>query len=384
VDPAGAEQARDAGTWREAAATVLPAWLTARVVVLAALGLARYLADEVRPARVAVARTADEGLLAWDAGWYADIASRGYAALPREALRFFPGFPLVGRVLGTLTGDRAALVIVANVAAFLAALGIYRLVRRERGDEQLATRAVWFLSLAPPAFVFAIGYSDALAIVFAIAAFLAMRRRRWWWAAGAALVVGVTRPTGLLLAAPLLVEAWRGFSVVAVRERVARVAAVLAAPVGALLYLAWVGSTFDDLLLPYSVQTSERLHGEFADPFSTIWRAFEGAFDGRVGTAMHIPWLFALVALVVVVFRRWPLSYGVFAAVVVASSVTSRNLDSLERYGLFAFPLVLAAADLAGWRLRSDPHLVERVAYVLLPVGLFGYATLAFLGLYVP
>jgi len=375
---------RDAGSWKDAAWVVVPAWVTARVVVLAALALARYLSDEVHPARAVVTRTAHEGLLAWDASWYADIATRGYGALPREALRFFPGFPLLGRGLGVLTGDRAALVLIANVAALGSGFLLYRLVRWERGDARLASRAVWFLMLFPSAFVFVMGYADALAVALAIAVFLAMRRGHWWWAAVAAAPVGVIRPTGLLLAVPILVEAWPGFSHAVVRERVARVVAVLAAPVGTLAYLGWVAATRDDALLPYSVQTSARLHGEFDDPASTVWHALEGLFHGRVGTALHVPWLVVLVVLVVVVFRRWPLSYGVFAAVVVASSITSRNLDSMERYALFAFPLVLAVADLTGLPARDESHAVERIAFVLVPVALFGYATLAFLGVSVP
>jgi Gpi18-like mannosyltransferase len=370
--------ARDAGTWKEAALATLPAWVAARAIVLAALGFARYLSDEMRPARAIVSRTVHEGLLAWDGSWYSDIASRGYGAISRDALRFFPGFPVSGRVLGYVVGDRAALVLIANVAAFAAATLLYRLVRWERGDADLATRSVWFLSLAPPAFVFVMAYSDALALAFAIAAFLAVRRGQWWWAAAAAAIVGITRPTGMILAVPILIEAWRGFSTAVTRERVARIAAVLAAPLGTLVYLTWVGATRDDPLLPYSVQATKRLHGEFASPFSTLWHAITGLFDHRVGTALHVPWLAVMVALVVVVFLRWPVSYGVFAALVVASSVTSTNLDSLERYGLFAFPLVLAVADLA------ERKLVERIALVLLPVALFGYAVLAFSGLYVP
>jgi hypothetical protein len=388
VDPAATTRVvsehpggRDAGTWKQALVAAVPAWITARVIVLGALGYARYVSDEVRPGRAIVARTVHEGLVSWDGSWYADIASRGYGALGTESLRFFPGFPLLARGLGTVIGDRAALVVIANVAALVAALLLYRLVRWERGDGRLATRAAWFLSIASPAFVFVMGYSDALAIALAIAAFLAMRKGQWWWAAAAALAVGLSRPTGFLLAVPLAVEAWSSWSVES-RSRassaVARVAAVVAAPLGSLLYLLWVGAQYDDALLPYRVQTSARLHGAFANPITTMWHAVEGGFDGRVGTALHVPWLVVLVVLVVVVFRRWPLAYGVFAAVVVASAVTSQNLDSLERYALFAFPLVLAVADLASSRL------VERIVLVLLPVALFGYATLAFFGLYVP
>lgn len=369
---------RTTGSWRDAFAAAVPAWLTARVIVLAALAFSHYLADEVRPGRGIVSRTVHDGLLAWDASWYADIAIRGYAGLPREALRFFPGFPLLGRGVGVVLGDRVALVLIANLAGLAAAVLVYRLVRWERNDERLATRAAWLLSIAPPAFVFVMGYTDALAVALAVGVFLAMRRGAWWWAAAGALAVGVMRPTGFILVVPLVAEAWRGFSSAPGRERFARVVAVLSAPAGALAYLVWVWARYDDALLPYSVQTSSRLHGEFANPLSTVWRAVEGGFDGRVGTAMHVPWLALFVVLVVVVFVRWPLPYGLFAAVVVASAVTSENLDSLERYALFAFPIVLAVADLTASRLA------ERIVFVLVPVGLFAYATLAFCGLYVP
>jgi hypothetical protein len=369
---------RTSGSWRDAFAAALPAWLAARAIVLVALGFAHYLADEVRPDRAIVGRTVRDGLLSWDASWYADIAIRGYQGLPDEALRFFPGFPLLGRGLGVVFGERAALVVIANVAALLAAVLLYRLVRWERGDERLATRAAWLLSIAPPAFVFVMGYTDALAVALAIGAFLAMRRGRWWWAAAAGVAVGTLRPTGFLLAVPVLVEAWRGMAHVPGRERLARAAAIVSAPIGAVIYLGWVWVAYDDPFVPYSVQTSARLHGAFANPLTTVWHALEGGFDGRVGTALHVPWLVVLVGLVVVTLVRWPLPYGVFAAVVVVSSITSENLDSVERYALFAFPLVLAAADL------TESRLVERLVFVLVPVAMFGYATLAFLGLYVP
>ena len=162
------------------------------------------------------------------------------------------------------------------------------------------------------------------------------------------------------------------------RDRIARIAAIAAAPIGALSYLVWVSAEYGDWLLPFRVQTAGRFRGEFANPLTTVWHAIEGGFDGEVGTALHVPWLVVCVGLVVVVFMRWPPSYGVFATVVVLSTVTSENLASLERYALFAFPLVLAAADL------TRNKLAERIVFVLLPVGLFAYAALAFLGRFVP
>jgi hypothetical protein len=77
-------------------------------------------------------------------------------------------------------------------------------------------------------------------------------------------------------------------------------------------------------------------------------------------------------------FRKWPASYGAFAAVVLAVAITTKNLDGFERYALSAFPLVLAGANI------TAGEKVERAVLVVAGAGLVGYALLAFTNLYVP
>jgi hypothetical protein len=378
-EAAGVVAPDSSGAWSEGVGVALRAWIVARVVVLAALAFSRYVVDHLGVIHAQSVQASHLGLLSWDGAWYSDIASKGYAALPREALRFFPSIPIAGRLLGAAgIGERAALVGISNVAALVAGVLLFRLIRFEGRDVRLAERAVWLLALAPPAFVFVMGYTDSTTVALAIATVYALRRKRWLWAAVFAFVAGTCRPTAFLLAVPAAVEALRGFGAASWRARVERVAAVAAAPLGTLAYLAWVGSRFDDPWLPFSVQTTAHLRGKFANPLTTMYHAVTGLAHEHVGTALHVPWFILLVVLTVVVCRRWPAAYGAFAAVVVASSVTSSNLDSLERYGLLAFPLVIAAAEL------TASERVERIVFVLSPVAMFGYASLAFLGLIGP
>jgi hypothetical protein len=367
------------GSWRDGLRPTVESWLTARVVVLAALAFSRYVVDHVGDVSARVSNAVHAGLTAWDGSWYADIAAHGYASLPREALRFFPGLPLTARGIAVLgIGEKPALVLVSNVAALAAGLLLHRLVQWETGDRALAARSVWLLALAPPAFVFVMGYTDSTAVFLAVATVFLCRRRQWWGAALCALVAGLFRPTASLLVVPALVEALPTFLRVAWRERIARIAAVVAAPVGTLVFLAWVGSRFDDFTLPFSEQTSSHLRGHLTDPVSAIVHAVRNGADGHLGVALHLPWLVLVVVLAVVACRTLPLSYGLFAVAVVATSVTSNNLDSMERYALFAFPLVIAGA----WLLRSRE--VARIVFVLSAVAMFGYASLAFLGLIGP
>ena len=116
----------------------------------------------------------------------------------------------------------------------------------------------------------------------------------------------------------------------------------MAAPVvGTAAYLGWVGSQFGDPWLPLRVQQQNGHRGAITVPLGAMWHDLDSVAHGHhVGSALHIPWVLISVALLVVAFRRLPLSYAAFAAAVLAVSVTSSNLDSFERYALGAFPLV--------------------------------------------
>lgn len=360
-------------------AAALP-WVVARLVVLGALELARYLVDHLHPAAVVAVR-AHEGLLGWDAGYYRDIALHGYAGLPRPALRFFPLVPLVTRALHDVTGLSAGdcLLGLVNAAALLAAVLLYELVVKETGRRDLARRAVWILALAPSAFVLVMGYAESVLVVLAVAMFLALRSQRWWWAAAAGYLAGLTRPLGALLFLAALGQAALSLRRSRPAGQLAGAAVAVAAPVaGCVTYLAWVGSQFGDFWLPVRIQESGNLRGRFTDPVVTFFHDFKQLFHGHVGTGLHAPWLVVFVVLLVVAFRRWPLPYGLYTLGVLGLAVSSANFDSLERYGLSAFPIVLAAACLV------EGEAVERTVWPLLGAILVSYSLLAFLNALVP
>ena len=361
---------------RESVRAALLPWLVSRAVVIGALALARYLSDHIHPVASAALRV-HEGLLGWDAGYYRDIAARGYQPLGHAALRFFPLLPLVTRGLHYITGlsyDQCLIGIV-NLSALAAAAIVHHLARRESGDASVATAAAWILCVAPAAFVLVMGYSEAVMIALAAGAFLGLRTERWWLAAGLGYLAGLTRPIGVLLFLPALVEvvrSSRGGSVMG------RMAAVLGPLAGCGTYLAWVGGRYGDFWTPITVQESGNLRGHFADPLGTVVDDLRGLAHGHLGTGLHVPWLIVFVILAAVLIRRWPASYSVYAVAVLGLAVASSNFDSLERYALSAFPLVMAAAYL----LRVESRL--RVALPLLGAGLVSYSLLAFFNAYVP
>ncbi len=356
----------------------LPAWILARVIALASLGAARFVVDEYP--RSVLARNAQVTLIGWDAGIYNTIARFGYAADP-ESYRFFPLFPLASRALDVITpgSTRVALVLVANVCALGFALLIHRLVMHETHDVETARRAAWFACIAPPAFVLVWGYAEPVFLLLSVATFLMLRTRRFAAAGLFAALAALTRPLGVVIAIPAAVEAWRGFRAAGIRSRVERVIAVVAAPLGTLVFLVWTRDRTGDLLDPYRIQAESSHRGSTVDPFTGVANALSEFFDhDRIGPLLHVGWAVVAIALMVIAFRRLPVSYGLFAAVTVVIALSSRNLDSFERYAFNAFPLLIAAA------LVVRSRRLETLVFTAMGAAMCLYGVVAALGVYVP
>jgi hypothetical protein len=363
---------------RDLRAAVVP-WALARVLVVGTLALTRFGVDHLENARRPV--QLGQGLFAWDAAFYRDIAEHGYGAVRTGALRFFPLVPLLSRGLGVvfLGNDAVALIVIANGSALIFGALLYRLARLETGDPRLALRAAWFAAILPPAMALVLGYAEATFMALTVAMFLALRRRRFAWAIPFGLLAGLTRPLGVLLAIPAAIEAARRWRSASPRDRVVRAGAVLSGPVGSGLYLLWVQVAYEDAWLPLRIQNERAHRGGTVDPFT---RVFDGIGDlirgDRFGSGLHVLWAAVFVVLIVLLLRRLPASYGAYAAAVVIVNLSARNLDSFERYVMSAFPIVLAVALITA---RPD---VERPVLALSAAGLVGYSVLGFLGVYVP
>ncbi len=376
------------GRWRGRRSLILEAlgvawlpWLTARVITLFSLGLAKY---EVRHFHINDVKAVLEtryGLLGSDAGWYQSIAAHGYGALPRSAIRFFPLLPLLDRGLSDVTSLTVGIasLLITNAASLLLAIGIYALVCSEFRDKALARRTVWLMMLAPPAFVFVMGYSESLLVLLSIGFFVAIRRGNWWWAGLFGYLAGTARPIGCLLLVPAVIEVVRSWPTDRWSRWPGKAVAIVSSVAGTVTYLSWVSVEFGGFFEPLKIQQQQAHHGTLADPVATIYHALANLAHGHhIGDALHVPWIGVAVVLLVVAFWRLPLSYAAFALCVVVVALSGSNLDSFERYALSAFPLVIAGATL----LRSGR--VAGVTYVLCGAGMALYALLAFQGAYVP
>lgn len=372
------------GAWGAPAArgllgTVFVPFLVARVLVGGALALARSLVDQLGadPAPPEAAA----GLLGWDAAFYRDIAAGGYDAVADEGLRFFPLVPLLARAVALVPSVDAdlGLVLVANLSALAFTVVLARLAWRERRDEAFTRRAVWLACVAPPAFVLVMGYAEATFMLLATVGLLALRARRWWVAALAGFLAGLTRPVALLLAVPALVEAVRDRRALLPRDVVARAAAVVAPFAGVGAYVAWATGRVNETLYPLRVQDDAARRGSWRAPPVTLVDTARDLLSGdQWSAALHLGTAIVMLALLVVLARRWPASYTWYAAAALLLGLSASNLDSLERYALSTVPFLLAAADVTEGTVR------EVTAMALAGAGLLAFALLSFTGVMVP
>jgi hypothetical protein len=359
-------------------AAVVP-WLVARVCVVGALAVARFADDQIgrRPPPVQL----HQGLFAWDAAFYRDLATHGYTGLSNAALRFFPLVPLLTKVFGVVLFGHygVALLLVANGSALLFAALLHRLATLETRDVRLARRAAWFGAVFPPFAALVLGYADATAMVLAVGVLLALRTRRFALAIPLGFLAGLCRPVGVLLVVPALFEAARGWRDATPRDRGARLGAAVAPGVGLLAFLAYSGIAFGDFFAPLTVQNRANLRGRFEFPTTSLVHGVRDLVNGgRFGPGLHVLWALVFAALLIVVARRLPASYTAYAAAALILGLSAHNLDSFERYCASTLPFLLAVAIIT-----KRPE-AERAGIALAAAGLFAYALLAFLGLYVP
>lgn len=359
-------------SWRSDFAGAAPAWVEARVYVLSAFIITNSIINRLEPPPAF--SPVSDGLFAWDGTWYRSIAEHGYADAADPALRFFPLWPLIARFGSWLAAGSVdvAMIVIANAAALLAAVLIHRLVRHETGDMVLARRAATLLSLLPPSFVLVLAYSEPLYLVLAITTVMCARQYRWVLTTALGFAAGLTRPVAGILALPVALSAWRDRD----GRPTARLAAVVAAPAGTVSYLVWAAFAVDDWSAPLDRQ--RELRGGFHEPVTRMLDATRRAVGGDAGELFHLLAAAVLIALAVVVVRRLSTDLALYTVPSVVLLISAENLNSMERYALAVFPLVIAAAIL------SRHRLVDRWFTTASAVGLAGLCMLALNGVYVP
>jgi Mannosyltransferase (PIG-V) len=291
----------------------------------------------------------------WDAVHYLDIATQGYQGTD---MAFFPLYPLLIRIVGSLAGNHlVAGLLISNASFFFGLLYLYKLLEHEY-DRAVARRAIFYVSIFPTAVFFSAVYTESLFFMLTIASFYYMRQRRWWLAAIFGFFAALTRVEGVLLIVPFLIE-WLA------QDRPLRPRAPydLAAggliPLGLAVYMAYLWVLRADPLYFSHVQIHWNRH--LAPPWVSLINAF-GKLLHQPGAlvvaheSLEIAFTLLMIAVLV----------GGWHALILVPMSTS-NLMSMPRFALVLFPMF---AILARWGERPWVNNVI-LAFSLPLLGLF-------------
>ncbi|WP_420080109.1 glycosyltransferase family 39 protein [Streptomyces sp. JL4002] len=297
----------------------------------------------------------------WDSVWYLAIARHGYGrtqmwpvtGLVQSDYAFFPLYPLLVRLTG---GGEWGALFVSWTAAAVAAVGVYRVGELVAG-RRVGVLLVALWSVVPHAVVLTLAYTEPLLVALAAWSLYALLRERWTVAALLASVAGLTRPTGIAVAAAVSVTALH--ALLTRRSRGAAVwAAGVLAPAGWLAYVAAVGVHRRDPAGYFDVQ---RQWGSRFDGggyvLNQVWRVLSGG-PVALATAVTAALLGAALLLAVLLLVRrpaLPLPLLVYTAVLLVIGIGGAGyFESKPRFLLPAFPLLLPlAAVMARARPRS-------------------------------
>ncbi|GAA2130485.1 glycosyltransferase family 39 protein [Kitasatospora kazusensis] len=220
----------------------------------------------------------------WDAVWYQNIAVHGYAGTAPTAgpyglyqpYAFFPVYSMLIRTVCwvlPLSVNHAALLI-AWGSALLAAWGIFAVAAKLYGRRAGVIAAVLW-GVTPYAVVESLAYSELPFTALAAWAMYAAVTRRWVWAGVLSTLAGLTRPTGVAVAAAVGIGAvcalglqwWKDRrGELAEEDRLAWWRPLLGAavaPLGFVGFIVWVGSVKGRWDAYFRIQDAWQSHFDF-------------------------------------------------------------------------------------------------------------------------
>jgi hypothetical protein len=343
AEPAAERQMRGAARLR-GLGYPLAVWAGSRVAVYLVLAAQGW--SERRPRQSGASWDAlYRSLGDWDATWYEWIARHGYdpSIGHGNTAAFFPLYPALWWPLTALPGPATLWATMLSSLLFAVALCLLFRITEARYDRGMARRTVLYMAIFPLAFVFSLPYAESLFLLCALASFALTWHGRWWLGSAAGALAVLTRPVGVALIPAL---AWRRY-----RERGLSPAAYLpllllpAAELGFFAYLYW---RTGDPMAHFHAQVRGWGRGLSVLPVVLVKTAWDTLQSGHLRYLVHITFTLLWCGLWYHGWRRLrvPAEYLLFAALLILLPTTGGLIVSMGRFGMVAFPLFWALADL--------------------------------------
>jgi len=274
----------------------------------------------------------------WDAVHYLTIATQGYSGTD---MAFFPLFPLLIRILGSLVGNHlVAGILISNASFFFGLLFLYKLLEHEY-DRSVARRAIFYVSIFPSALFFSAVYTESLFFMLTIAAFYYMRAHRWWLAAAIGFFAALTRVEGVLLVVPFAIEWYSQYKPKLEKHYKDLLPAALI-PVGLFTYMAYLWVLVGDPLYFSHVQVHWGRH--LAAPWASVINAVHTMLHATqpqtiANQATELAFTALMIGVLISGWKQLRPSYIAYMALSILIPMSTSSLMSMPRFALVLFPM---------------------------------------------
>jgi hypothetical protein len=274
----------------------------------------------------------------WDAVHYLTIATQGYQGTD---MAFFPLFPLLIRILGSLVGNHLiAGLLISNASFFFGLLYLYKLLEHEY-DRSVARRAIFYVSIFPSAFFFSAVYTESLFFMLTVASFYYMRSHRWWIAGAIGFFAALTRVEGVLLAVPFAIEWYLQYKP-KLQQHIAELVPGALIPFGLFTYMALLWVLVGDPLYFSHVQSHWNRH--FAPPWVSVINSFHQIATATQGQtianqAFELSFTFLMIGVLIIGWKQLRPSYIAYMALSILIPMSTSSLMSMPRFALVLFPM---------------------------------------------
>jgi hypothetical protein len=368
TEEAAEEHERVARPWQRDAVGLITVFVVTRIVLTAIALVARELGPGpvLRPRPLGVGGPYSEAEFldvwgAWDSSWYLSIALYGYKPMPVEGALanygFFPLYPLLARVVGSMVGGAyMGGLVVSNAAFLVACVFLYRLVALD-DDVGTARRAVKYLFAAPGAFLFSAMLTESLYLALVLMCFYFGRTRRWWAVGLLGFPLALTRGPGVFAVIPL---AWmylgqHGFSPRRVRLDVLWLALF---PAGVWVFMVVNELVTGDAMSFTRIQVTGWGH-HLQNPVS----ALAAAISGDVFSRFNGWYMTGVVVLTFALLMRFGAVYALFVLIsVLVPLFYGVPWSAMVRYSVVIFPFYIVAARLTVRRPGLDQAVTVALA----------------------
>jgi hypothetical protein len=318
----------------------------------------------------------------FDSTFYLRIARLGYGPSGPADWAFYPFYPLLIHMVGTLFGGSSdafilAGLLISNLAGITAITYLYLLVRKDF-NSKIANYTVLYLAIFPMSFFLSAVYTEALFLALAIACIYYARKQSWWLAGLCGGCAALTRAQGVMLIVPVLWEYLRATS-----ERYApyptpmpqkrgqrlsiwlrcyfkglllacgkfktwlTVPALALIPGGLFAFMLYSQSKTGDLMTIFHV--SKDVWGrQLSSPLTLLIYSLQNPIFGDPLNwnfwTLNMTMTFAFLGFTIWSFRRLPMIYALYSTVMVVLPLSSNYLNSISRYYLLVFPAFILLA----------------------------------------